>query len=65
MVSWLYFSGLDNCGRNNILQPFGFSKQFGSFTYDCDIFSDKSEREVRGYEEVNNSTKSKDAQEMV
>lgn len=50
MVSWLYFSGLDNCARNNISQPFGFSKQFGSSTYDCDIFSDKLEREVRRHE---------------
>lgn len=49
-MSWLYFSGLVNCARDNISQPFGFSRQFGSSANDCDIFSNKLEREVRGCE---------------
>lgn len=43
-MSWLWFCGLENCSRNNISQPFGFTQCFSPSIPNYDIFSDNFEK---------------------
>lgn len=43
-MSWLAFCGLENCSRNSISQPLGFSQCFSPSIPNYDIFSDNFEK---------------------
>ena len=63
-MSWLWFCGISS-NPNRVCTPFGFAKQFSPSTPNYDIFSDKSEREEREHEEINNPTKFKGFEKVV